>query len=82
MKRLRMLALSAVLTVCAAFSVHAQETTTIVEPDWRSGLAMAGLVKVVIEDKLGGTAELVPGTNAVVFKGMGRGKGDIDCPLG
>lgn len=78
MKRLRVLALSAVLTVCTAFSVNAQETITIGEPNWGSGRAMAGLVKVVIEDKLGGTAELVPGTNAVIFKGMDRGKGDID----
>ncbi len=56
----------------------AQDVVKIAEPNWASGRAIAGLVKVVIEDKLGGKAELVPGTNAVVFKAMDRGKGEID----
>ena len=78
MRIFRMLALSAILAMSAVFSAYAQELVAIGEPNWTSGRAMAGLIKVVIEDKLGGKAELVPGTNAVIFKGMDRGKGEID----
>lgn len=72
------LALSATLVMSTTVGVVAQEVVKVAEPNWASGRAMAGLIKVVIEDKLGGKAELVPGTNAVIFKGMDRGKGEID----
>ena len=39
---------------------------------------MAQMIKHVIIDKLGVEADTVPGTNPVIFKGMDRGKGDID----
>lgn len=78
MKTWKVLTLSAALTVTSAVAVFAQEVVKVAEPNWASGRAVAGLIKVVIEDKLGGKAELVPGTNAVVFKAMDRGKGEID----
>lgn len=78
MGRLKTLAVSASLVASTAIGAYAQEVVKIAEPNWASGRAMAGLIKVVIEDKLGGKAELVPGTNAVIFKAMDRGKGEID----
>ncbi|KAB7614402.1 glycine/betaine ABC transporter substrate-binding protein [Amylibacter sp. SFDW26] len=78
MNNWKTIALSAVLSATTAVAGYAQEVVKIAEPNWASGRAVAGLVKVIIEDKLGGSAELVPGTNAVVFKAMDRGKGEID----
>ncbi|MCY4273959.1 MAG: glycine/betaine ABC transporter substrate-binding protein [Gammaproteobacteria bacterium] len=67
-----------VLTLAIISNAGAQSLVRIAEPNWASGRAIAGLIKVVIEDKIGGSAELVPGTNAVIFKAMDRGKGEID----
>ena len=78
MVKLRTLALSATLAVSTSVGAIAQEVVKIAEPNWASGRAMAGLIRAVIEDKLGGKAEFVPGTNAVIFKAMDRGKGEID----
>lgn len=78
MKNFRTLAVTATMALTTASGAFAQELVRIAEPNWASGRAMAGLIKVIIEDKLGGSAELVPGTNAVVFKAMDRGKGEID----
>ena len=78
MRNLKTLAMSATLAMSTAFGAYAQELVRIAEPNWASGRAMAGLIKVIIEDKLGGEVELVPGTNAVIFKAMDRGKGEID----
>ncbi len=78
MNRLALLTLSATLAAVAVGGASAQDVVKVAEPNWASGRAMAALVKVVIEDKLGGQAELVPGTNAVIFKAMDRGKGEID----
>jgi len=78
MKTWKVLALSATMTLAGAGAGFAQEVIRIGEPNWASARAMAGLLKVIIEDKLGAKAELVPGTNAVIFKAMDRGKGEID----
>ena len=78
MRAFKTFAIAATLTLTTAVSAYAQEVVRVAEPNWASGRAMAGLIKVVIEDKLGGQAELVPGTNAVIFAGMDRGKGEID----
>ncbi|MCY4148655.1 MAG: glycine/betaine ABC transporter substrate-binding protein [Gammaproteobacteria bacterium] len=67
-----------VLSLAIISNAGAQSLVRIAEPNWASGRAIAGLIKVVIEDRIGGSAELVPGTNAVIFKAMDRGKGEID----
>ncbi|MDE0253604.1 MAG: glycine/betaine ABC transporter substrate-binding protein [Rhodospirillaceae bacterium] len=54
------------------------ESVVIGNPNWGSAQAVAGLLKVVVETKIGGKADLVPGTNANIFAGMDRGKGEID----
>lgn len=78
MKAWKVISLSIIITISSISSAFAQEVVKVAEPNWASGRAIAGLIKVVIEDRLGGKAELVPGTNAVIFKAMDRGKGDID----
>ena len=78
MRTLAQLTIGTALVVATIVNSGAQELVRIAEPNWASGRAIAGLIKVVIEDKLGGSAELVPGTNAVIFKAMDRGKGEID----
>lgn len=78
MVKLMTQALYALFLICIATGAIAQEVVRVAEPNWASGRAVAGLIKVIIEDKLGGRAELVPGTNAVIFKAMDRGKGEID----
>ncbi|MFT7532736.1 MAG: glycine betaine/proline transport system substrate-binding protein [Gammaproteobacteria bacterium] len=69
--------------VCAgAFALSnaalAAESVKIGAPAWTGAQAIANLIKVIVVDKIGGTAELVPGTNAVIFQAMDQGKGDID----
>ena len=44
----------------------------------RGATAIAHLIKVLVDEKVGGEATLVPGTNATIYQGMDRGKGDID----
>ena len=78
MRTLAQFTIGIALAVATVANAGAQELVRIAEPNWASGRAIAGLIKVVIEDKLGGSAELVPGTNAVIFKAMDRGKGEID----
>lgn len=56
----------------------AQSKVMVGEPSWPGAKIIATLIKVVIEDKLGGEADLVPGTNPVIFAAMDGGKGDID----
>ena len=69
--------------VAIAFSVassvsYAAETVNIGVPSWTGAQAIANLLKVVVETRIGGTADLVPGNNATIFQAMDQGKGDID----
>ncbi|MDE0253602.1 MAG: glycine/betaine ABC transporter substrate-binding protein [Rhodospirillaceae bacterium] len=54
------------------------ESVNIGVPNWVGAKAIANLIKVVVETKMGGTTDMVPGTNASIFAGMDRGKGEID----
>ncbi len=56
----------------------AAEKINIGAPNWTGAKAIANLVKVVVETKIGGEANLVPGSNATIFQGMDASKGDID----
>lgn len=71
------------LAVATAFSVassvsFAAESVNIGVPSWTGAQAIANLLKVVVETRIGGTAGLVPGNNATIFQAMDQGKGDID----
>jgi glycine betaine/proline transport system substrate-binding protein len=56
----------------------AAEKVNIGMPSWTGAQAIAHLLKEVVESRIGGEAELVPGNNATIFQAMDQGKGDID----
>ena len=70
--------LGGVVLSLAAMPAIASEKVAIGVPSWTGAQAMANLLKVVIEERIGGQVELVPGNNAAIFQAMDQGKGDID----
>lgn len=62
----------------AAAPVLSAEKVNIGVPSWTGAQAIAHLLKVVVEERIGGEAGLVPGNNATIFQAMDQGKGDID----
>jgi glycine betaine/proline transport system substrate-binding protein len=54
------------------------EEVKIGAPAWTGAQAIAHLIAEIVETRMGGEAELVPGNNASIFQAMGQGKGDID----
>ena len=71
------LAATAVITLAASPALAA-EKVNIGVPSWTGAQAIANLLKVVVETRIGGEANLVPGNNATIFQAMDQGKGDID----
>ena len=71
----------ATLAIGAAFlaaPAMAAEKVAIGVPSWTGAQAIANLLKVVVETRIGGEATLVPGNNATIFQAMDQGKGEID----
>ncbi|MCH9705806.1 MAG: glycine/betaine ABC transporter substrate-binding protein [Proteobacteria bacterium] len=73
------------LTTCIALALlsstpgaFAAEKINIGEPSWVGAKSIANLIAVVVEDRIGGEATLVPGNNAAIFQAMDAGNGDID----
>ena len=62
----------------ASVPAMSAETVAIGMPSWTGAQAIANLLKVVVEEKIGGKATLVPGNNSTIFQAMDQGKGDID----
>ena len=54
------------------------ERVAIGVPSWTGAQAIANLLAAVVEMRIGGEVELVPGNNATIFQAMDQGKGDID----
>ena len=66
-------------SLLAAMSVPAiAEDVKIGVPSWTGAQAMAHLLGAVVEMRIGGPVDYVPGNNATIFQGMDQGKGDID----
>ena len=67
-------------TALSVFTVPAfgAEKVNIGVPSWTGAQAVAHLLAAVVEMRIGGEAELVPGNNATIFQAMDQGKGDID----
>lgn len=61
-----------------SFPAMAAEEVKIGVPSWTGAQAIANLLAAVVEMRIGGKAELVPGNNATIFQAMDQGKGDID----
>ena len=70
--------LCAVSILAISSVASAAESVNIGVPAWTGAQAIANLIKEVVEEKIGGTAELVPGSNATIFQAMDQSKGDID----
>ncbi|MEM9794146.1 MAG: glycine betaine ABC transporter substrate-binding protein [Pseudomonadota bacterium] len=71
------------LTIAASLSfattpAFAAEEVKIGVPSWTGAQAIAHLMAAVVEMRIGGEAELVPGNNATIFQVMDQGRGDID----
>ena len=54
------------------------EKVMIGKPSWIGAQAIAALLQAVVIERIGGEADLVPGSNATIFQAMDQGKGDID----
>lgn len=61
----------------AVGSLSAEEVKIGV-PSWTGAQAIAHLLGAVVESRIGGKVEYVPGNNATIFQAMDQGKGDID----
>ena len=75
--KLKTLGLAAVVSVFALPALAAEEVKIGV-PSWTGAQAIAHLLGAVVETRIGGTVEYVPGNNATIFQAMDQGKGDID----
>lgn len=74
---MKKLLISSALVVAMSGSVSA-ESVNIGAPSWTGAQAIAHLIAEIVETRMGGEAELVPGNNATIFQAMGQGNGDID----
>jgi glycine betaine/proline transport system substrate-binding protein len=61
-----------------ALPAMAAEEVKIGVPSWTGAQAIAHLLGAVVEMRIGGKVEYVPGNNATIFQAMDQGKGDID----
>ncbi len=75
--RLKMISLAATTSLFALPAMAAEEVKIGV-PSWTGAQAIAYLLGEVVESRIGGTVEYVPGNNATIFQAMDQGKGDID----
>lgn len=64
----------------AATGASAQEKITFSDLSWNGAQAIGHVLSTIIEDKMGGDAEIVSGMNqaAVIMAGMDKGDGSID----
>ena len=70
--------LTAMAMTALAVPAFAAEEVKIGVPSWTGAQAIAHLLGAVVETKIGGTVDYVPGNNATIFQAMDQGKGDID----
>lgn len=78
MKSKSMSALLATVALTISTGAALAEDVKIGVPSWTGAQAIAHLLGAVVESKIGGTVEFVPGNNATIFQAMDQGKGDID----
>ena len=75
--KLKTLGLAAAIGVMSMPAMAAEEVKIGV-PSWTGAQAIAHLLGEVVQSRIGGTVEYVPGNNATIFQAMDQGKGDID----
>jgi glycine betaine/proline transport system substrate-binding protein len=69
--------MSAALVSVISVPAFAEEVSIGV-PTWTGAQAIAYVLGEIVETRIGGTVEYVPGNNATIFQAMDQGKGDID----
>jgi glycine betaine/proline transport system substrate-binding protein len=74
---MKKLLLSTAFVTALAGATTAEEVN-IGAPAWTGAQAIAHLIAEIVESRMGGEADLVPGNNASIFQAMSQGKGDID----
>ncbi|MEL7097731.1 MAG: glycine betaine ABC transporter substrate-binding protein [Pseudomonadota bacterium] len=64
----------------SADAVMAQEKVMISDPSWNGARAIGHVIKAIIENEMGGEAEILTGMNQqpVIYAGMDKGDGSID----
>ena len=79
MKGLKSTVAAAALAL-AASGASAQEKVTFSDLSWNGAQAIGHVLSTIIEEKMGGEAEIVSGMNqaAVIMAGMDKGDGSID----
>ena len=79
MKGLKSTVAAAALAL-AASGASAQEKVTFSDLSWNGAQAIGHVLSTIIEEKMGGDAEIVSGMNqaAVIMAGMDKGDGSID----
>ena len=78
MMSLKQSLMSATLLIAFSAPAFAVEAVNIGVPTWTGAQAIAHLLGAVVEMRIGGKVEMVPGNNATIFQAMDQGKGDID----
>ena len=78
MKKTLLGAVCAAALVAASTTAMAAEKVNIGAPAWTGAQAVAHLIQQIVQTRIGGEANLVPGNNATIFQGMDASKGDID----
>ena len=74
---LKSFTMATALSLCSMPAL-ASERVAIGVPSWTGAQAIAHLLGAVVEMRIGGEVEYVPGNNATIFQAMDQGKGDID----
>lgn len=78
MMSLKQSLMSATLLIAFSAPAFAVEAVKIGVPTWTGAQAIAHLLGAVVEMRIDGKVEMVPGNNATIFQAMDQGKGDID----
>ena len=77
MKIIKTTLVAGLISLFATFSTFA-EKVKIGDPGWTGATAIANLLAAVVNDKMGGEAELVPGNNTAIYGAIDRSKGEIE----
>ena len=77
MKIIKTTLVAGLISLFTTFSTFA-EKVKIGDPGWTGATAIANLLAAVVNDKMGGEAELVPGNNTAIYGAIDRSKGEIE----
>ena len=72
---------AALVATLSATGAMAQEKVMISDPNWNGARAVGHVIKSIVENQMGGEAEILTGMNQqpVFFAGMDKDDGSIDA---